>query len=162
MAIPQAQGHIAMARMAQQRFVYGLSKTPDDRLAWSPSPTAKTPLQAAGQVVGFVTFLTQIIASKALPPMTGGEQPAPPATREEATAALNATFDNLVAAMEAVKEEDLNIPIPAPWMPSTPMVLENWLGSTMSVTMYFQGQLNYIQTIYGDLDPNMPAYAGQA
>jgi hypothetical protein len=47
-------------------------------------------------------------------------------------------------------------------MPSTPMVLENWLGSTMSVTMYFQGQLNYIQTVYGDLDPNMPEYAGQA
>jgi len=29
------------------------------------------------------------------------------------------------------------------------------------VTAYWQGQLNYIQTIYGDVDPNMPPGWGQ-
>lgn len=155
MAASQLQSEALAARMARARFLYGLSKVPDDRLNWKPSETAKSPLQIAGTLVGFLTFLQQTIASKSLPPMDGGEQSLP-TTREEVNTLLEQAFDGMIAGIESLSPEDLSIPLPAPWMPGVPLTLGGWIGMALGVCSYFQGQMNYAQTVYSDMDPNLP------
>ena len=155
MAIPHVQAEAVAARLAQERFIYGVSKVPDDKLTWSPSETAKSPLQIAGSLAGFLSFVTMVITNKALPPMDG-ERPPLPDSREAVNAALEAGFQGLRAAIDGIAEEDLGIGIPAPWMPGVPLNLISWVGMGLGVCSYFQGQLNYSQTIYGDMDPNIP------
>jgi len=35
------------------------------------------------------------------------------------------------------------------------LTLEGWIGAALAVCSYFQGQLNYVQTAYGGLNPNL-------
>lgn len=159
MAIPQLEAEATGARMARERFVYGLSKVPDDRLNWSPAETAKTPLQiAADLAAGLQSFFVPIIATKALPSMEGS-QGALPTSREDVNVALTNAFDALDAAIDGTKAEDLSHPIPTPQVPGGTLPLAVWIGMALTMCSYFQGQLNYVQTAYGDLDPNIPDYS---
>jgi hypothetical protein len=159
MAIPQLEAQATTARMARERFVYGLSKVQDDRLNWSPAATAKTPLQIAGALAaGILSFFVPIIATKALPSMEGG-QGALPTSREEVNGALTDAFDALDAAIDGTKAEELSHPIPTPQVPGGTLTLEVWIGMALTTCSYFQGQLNYVQTACGDLDPNIPDYS---
>lgn len=45
---------------------------------------------------------------------------------------------------------------PAPWHGGGTITLEFFLVSTIYVDGYLQGQLNYLQTAYGDTNPNIP------
>jgi hypothetical protein len=159
MAIPQLEAQATAARMARERFVYGLSKVPDDRLNWSPAETAKTPLQIAGALAASIlSFFVPIIATKALPSMEGN-QGAPPTSRAEVNRALTNAFDALDAAIDGTKPEALSHPISTPEVPGGTLPLADWIGMALTTCSYFQGQLNYVQTAYGDLDPNIPVYS---
>jgi hypothetical protein len=56
MALASLQPLLKGMAMGERRFLYGLEKTPDDRLKWSPGGEGKTPLDVAGRVAGFLGF----------------------------------------------------------------------------------------------------------
>jgi hypothetical protein len=144
--------------MAQSRFLYGLERTPDDRLAWSPGGEGKTPLAVAGRLAGFLGFLTHMLQHHTMPERPDAPAPAP-GSREEAKAAVAAAFAQLRTILEGMTEADLAAPLPTPWGTTVPA--REMIGWINGVTSYWQWQLNYIQTIYGDVDPNMPPGWGQ-
>jgi len=154
MAIKQAEDFIAGMTMARDRFTHGLKCTPDDRLQWTPGGSAKSALDIAGRLAGFLGFISAGVATGALPEMAGRTPPPPPATRDAATAALEGAFGALIDAARGLSEADLAKSVPAPW--GTPMTISQWLYLAQGVSGYFQGQLNYLQLCYGDEDPNMP------
>jgi hypothetical protein len=158
MSIAALQPLVKSTKMAESRFLYGLDRTPDDRLGWSPGGEAKTPLDVAGRLAGFLGFFNHLLQNHTMPERPAGPLPSP-GSREEAKAAIEGAFERLRAILENMTETDLSRPLPTPWGTSIPAL--EMLGWINGVTGYWQGQLNYIQTIYGDVDPNTPPGWGQ-
>jgi DinB family protein len=158
MAVSQLQSLLKGMEMSERRFLYGLDRTPDDRLNWSPGGEAKTPLGVAGRLTGFLSFFSHLLETGAMPERPDSLPP-PPENREAAKSAVAAAFRRLATLIEGMSEEDLARPLPTPWGTAVPA--REMLGWINGVTSYWQGQLNYIQTIYGDVDPNMPPGWGQ-
>src|SRR5258707_812661 len=127
--------------MAENRFLYGLDRTADDRLSWSPGGEAKTPLAVAGRLAGFLEFFTYMLQHHTMPerPTT---LPPPPGSRNEAKAAVEAAFGQLRTILEGMTEADLATPLPTPW--GTTIPAREMIGWINGVTSYWQGQLNYI------------------
>ena len=154
MAVPRLQLTAKLLRMTRVRYLHGLSKVPDDHLTWSPGNGANSPLQLAGMAVIFLHAATQFAKNRTSP--NREEFPPFPTNREEAVAALEAGFEALDAALEEVTDADLDTEVQAPWEGGGMITLEFFLVTTMYVDGYIQGQLNYLQTAYGDKDPNIP------
>jgi hypothetical protein len=152
MAIPQVQPLLRLIEMSRSRFLYGLEQTPDDRLAWSPGEAAAPPLKLADKLAGMILTIAHLIEHHAFPerPAT----PPPPSDREAARAAITTAFERLQSVISQIKEADLQTQAPAPWGAMVP--LTEWLWWVSSALGYMQGQLNYLQTAYGDMDPNIP------
>lgn len=153
MALTQLQPLLKNAGMARERFLYGLDQTPDDRLAWSPGGEAKTPLAVAGRLTLFLQFFAHLLETGAMPERPASLPPAPE-SRSAAKAALEQAFSRLEGLIEGLREGDLTRPMPTPWRTSIPALEMLW--SLPTVLGYWQGQLNYIQTAYGDTNPNIP------
>jgi len=153
MAIATVQPLLKTLQMAERRFLYGLDQTPDDRLKWSPGGEGKTPLDVAGRVSGFLGFMTHMLQKQTMPERPSGPAPSP-ASREEAKTAVAAAYQQMRSQIEGLSEADLAQPIPTPWGSSVPAIEILWWIN--GIAGYWQGQLNYIQTTYGDMEPNMP------
>ena len=158
MAVSQLQPLLKGMGMAERRFLYGLDRTPDDRLNWSPGGEAKTPLAVAGRLTGFLGFFSHLLETGAMPERPASLPP-PPENREAAKSAVEAAFRRLETLLTGMREGDLARPLPTPWGTMIPALEMLWWIN--GITGYWQGQLNYIQTIYGDVDPNMPPGWGQ-
>jgi hypothetical protein len=157
MANPQVQNVLKGVAMGQSRFIYGLSRVPDDRLNWSPGGAAKTPLQLAGKTAAFIGFFTTLLETRQRPAVEGGWPP-PPQSREEATAKLEEAFGGVRRAIAGLSEADLAQIVPTPMGEAPIREVIAWLGGVIA---YHQGQLNYLQMAYGDEDPNMPPNWGK-
>jgi hypothetical protein len=146
--------------MGRNRFLHGLDVTPDDRLNWRPGGEAPTPLQLAGKLAGFLTFISEWVQTGEIhDPSKRSPPPPPPATRQEAKDRLGTAFDRMRTVCQAVTEADLARVLPTPWRQPTP--LGEILPGIPGIVSYFQGQLNYLQLAYGDTNPNMPPNWGQ-
>jgi hypothetical protein len=156
MAATQVEDLINALRMAGERFLYGLSLVPEDRLAWAPAEGAKTPLQVAARMAGHVRFVTHLIRERSLPPDRSVFYAAPPTTREEARATVDEALQGMLAALSALEEADVEKPMQAPWGETLP--IRRYLPFSLNSIAYFQGQLNYVQIAYGDTDPNIPPH----
>jgi len=153
MPLAQLEPLIAGLGMARSRFVYGLERVPEERLNWSPGGTAKSALQLADKMAGFLGFFTHLIEHQTMPDR-GGAMPPVSESLDAAKAAVESAFDRITAAVTALTEADLSKPVPTPWGVKYPLYGMLWW--VLSITGYFQGQLNYFQTAYGDEDPNIP------
>ncbi len=153
MASSQLEAVARGMAMARERFLYGLEKTPDDRLTWSPGGSAKTPLQLAGSVSGFMGFMEHVLRTGEMPERRG-ELPPAPDSRQAAQDAVRSGIDRLLATIQGLGEGDLQRPVPVPWGVTVPAV--EFASFVPAILAYFQGQLNYLQTAYGDMDPNIP------
>jgi hypothetical protein len=156
MAASQVEDLVNAVGMAGERFLYGLGKTPDDRLAWAPVEGAKTPLQVAARMSGHVRFITHAIRERSLPPDRSVFYTTPPTNRQEAESAVQGALQGLVETLSALTEADLETPMQAPWGETMPV--RRYLPFSLNSISYFQGQLNYVQIAYGDTDPNIPPH----
>ena len=158
MAAAATEGLLSLLVMSHNRFTYGLEQVPEDRLNWSPGGSAKTPLQLAGSVAGFLTFVAAMVADGRMPERSG-DPPAAPETRPEARRRLDAAFANLQQAVANQTDESLARTVTAPWRAEIPV--RDFLWMVASVVGYWQGQLNYLQLAYGDTNANIPPDWGQ-
>src|SRR5687768_8393235 len=105
MPIPQVQYLMKTLAMSRSRFLYGLDRTADDRLNWSPGGAAATPLQLAGKAALFAGAMAHILQNRSMPDRQGG-MPPPPASREEAKAAVDAAYERLRSVIAGLTEGD--------------------------------------------------------
>ncbi|HTE18810.1 MAG TPA: DinB family protein, partial [Armatimonadota bacterium] len=120
MPIPETGAILKTLALNRSRFLYGLDCVPDDRLNWSPGGAARTPLQLADRVAQFLGRITGMLGQPGAAAGGGGapQASAPPAaseTREQAKAAVEASFEALITAVDALTAADLEVTVPAPW-----------------------------------------------
>ena len=141
-------------------MVRALATTPDDKINWSPAPTARTPIQQAAHGAMAISGIQNMLAGKPLPyadvaefdtSMRGAEKEF--TSREQALSLLERNSAGYLAWLDALTPEQLASPARFPFGPAT----------TMAVAITFPArhlqnhiaQMDYLQTVYGDHDWHM-------
>lgn len=146
---------------AKGGLLHALSNTPDDRLNWSPSPTARSPLhqvvhaaRSIGNIHGFLdgkpfTVPTPAEADRGFREFENGIT-----RREEAISLLESHADAFIAFLDALEPERLGTMVTTPFgMGDVPT--ETAITFPAMHTRWHHAQIDYIQTIYGDQDWHM-------
>lgn len=144
---------------AKERLIRALATTPDDKINWSPSPTARTPIHQVAHAAMAVSGIQDMIIGKpfgyantaeADVAFRAAEQEY--RTREQALGLLEQTSAEFLAWLDTVTPEQLASTLQLPFGPF-PM--------TLCITLpadHMRGhiaQIHYIQSIYGDHDWHM-------
>jgi hypothetical protein len=143
---------------AKQRIEHSLATTPDDRINWAPSPTARTPIQTIAHAADSVKHIHGMLdgrpfqsASPAEADIAFHEWERQFTTREQVLCVLNENSANYLAWLDTLTSDRLDTMIELPFdLGSAPIRM----GLTFPVrhTHEHAAQIEYIQTIYGDLD----------
>ncbi|HVL40460.1 MAG TPA: DinB family protein [Fimbriimonadaceae bacterium] len=150
-AIDYKQLMIDTIRQAGATMVKDLRHIPEDKLNVSPMGCARPPLEFVAECAGFNGLIARAIRGEA------GEIPSQEQRRayyasidtfEKAQNALENSVEALASALEQATDADLLRTTAAPWGEQVPIYrLASLCGYHMS---YHDGQLNYIQCLYGD------------
>jgi hypothetical protein len=153
MANPRVDDLSKFIALSRTRYLYGLDRTADDRLDWSPGGAALTPLQLADKTAAFTRIIAHLFEHHVFPERPATPPP-PPESREAAKAAVEAGFAQLQSVVADLSPADLETLVPSPLGKMLPLAeMLWWLPAVLG---YMQGQLNYVQTGYGDTDANVP------
>ena len=145
---------------AKTRLLTIFEFVPDDKLNWSPSPNAKTPVQIVSHC-GFANdaFARTIRGEKV-------ELPGDPAeiaafirklgsdvtSREVAVHMVEETAAHVLAALDNVQPEQLET---SPMSPVGPLPFAWWMSFAGEHMAGHAHQLSYVQTIWGDFDDHV-------
>lgn len=135
------------------QFKHNFSFIPEDKLNWTPSPSAKSPLQILAHVAVSANYIADWIGGKET--KLTAEQLGAKCDAEEkelisksaAFSVLESATSNALATMKKLTANDLEKIVHTPWM-SAP------LG--MWVTLFWRhfdmhtGQIDYLQTCWND------------
>ena len=143
---------------SRNRVLSLLESTPDDKLNWSPSPTARTPLALVAHAAMSLYNITEMLKGRPFGATATAVADKDFRKAEQeftSRAAVVALFEKgaaeYVAWIDALTEEGLNDPITFPFGLGTGTVLYG-LSAAARHTEAHIAQLEYIQTIYGDHD----------
>lgn len=139
------------------RLLHLLSFVPDDKLAWSPSPTAKSALRLIAHCARSDRFFAKVIVGAEPDVMpTPAEfladlHVADPTitTRESAVAGLRESSAELLRCLSGVDAQSIDAPRKSP-VGVHPTRF--WIGIAKEHRTVHTGQFEYLQTIWGDLD----------
>jgi hypothetical protein len=140
----------AMAQMVTKELLVALEFTPDDKLDWVPMGKAKTPRAIIVECGAGCKWLAAELrceenAAAAWEGIKAEDYP----TREALAEFVKATEAELLAAIDALTDEQLDQKRKVFWGEEALRDLM-WMG--MIHTNYHVGQLNYIQTLWGDAE----------
>ncbi len=156
-SISQAKAEFVRAK---ERMARALATTPDDKLNWSPSPTARTPLQQVAHGAGAIAGIQGMLTGKPFPFANTAEFDAALrsdekeySTREQVLSLLEQNSAEYLAWLDKLTPEQLASTFQVPFGPPTPMAI----GITFPAyhLSCHIAQMDYIQTIYGDHDWHM-------
>lgn len=141
---------------AKEQMARAFANTPDDRIAWSPSPTSRTPAQLVAHAAMAVEGLQNMTDGAPFPNVSNEEfdkmmrEADQPYTDRAATSALlDKTSAAYVAWLDGLTPERLATVIEVPFgMGSLPISAR--LGFAAQHMSSHTAQIDYIQTIYGD------------
>jgi len=151
---------IAQAKEATEKAKGDLLKTleftPEDRLAWSPSPTARTPLWIAAHCGASNLAFAAVLRGEPLPLPSdpdaralmirlGGKDVT---TRAEAVGFLNDSAEAVLQALDGVTDDMLARTVESPF---GAFPFPFWMNLPSRHMEYHRSQLAYLQTIWGDL-----------
>lgn len=145
---------------AKERITHNLATTPDDRINWSPTPTARTPVQQVAHAAMATTGIQGLLMGKPFPYASLADLD--PAlrlaekeftTREQALSLLEQTSAEYLQWLDTMTPEQMASTVHLPSRPSFPMAV----GITLPADHMRShcAQIDYIQTIYGDRDWHM-------
>lgn len=143
-----------------ERLLHLLSFVPDDKLGWSPSPTSKSTLRLLTHVSRSDRFFANVIGGTMPSAMPTVEEffadlhKADPsvASRQDGMALLRESTTALLAAFDTVTAETVEASTSSP-VGDYPTSF--WIGIAKEHRITHTGQLEYLQTIWGDLDNHM-------
>jgi len=141
---------------AKARLLVAFNTTPDDKLNWSPSASARTPVELVAHSASAVTLIQSVICGEPWPYASLTEADAafraadkPFKTREQATRYLEESSNNFITWLDSLTPEQVT---------STIHIIFGSFPLGVAVTFaadHMRGhtaQLEYIQTIWGDYD----------
>ena len=142
------------------RLLHLFSFVPDDKLTFTPSPTSRSSLRIVAHCALVNAFLADVITDK-----VGANAPSPEAffknlhdaeaaftTRESAVALLEENTATLCRAIDTVNAESVGAERNSPFGP-LPMPFWMFLGGDQMAG--HAGQMEYLQTIWGDGDNHL-------
>jgi len=160
MSALQTIKELEKARFEQTKgiVVNALETTPDERINWSPSSTARTPIQLVAHVAWAVKSMLGNLTGDTYPVPTTQEANQQQrewekqfSTRDEVLKLLDQNSSEYLAWLEDLTQEQLDSQVEMPFgMGAVPM---EFAISFMPLHVHVHAaQLDYVQTIYGDQD----------
>lgn len=147
----QATSHI---QRFSARMIRLLSVVPDDKILWAPSPTAKSSVRIVAHCA-----ITNMAFTKLITGNMPESMPTPDeffkgldddaekiTTRESAIALLKETTTELCKAIGTVNIDS------TPNSPFGPIPIRFWINEGGNHMAVHTGQLEYLQTTWGDMD----------
>lgn len=145
---------------ATERMAHALATTPDDRINWSPSPSARTPLQEVVHGAAAIAGIRGMLTGEPFPyaglaefdaAMRAAEKQF--TTRAPVLSLLEQNTAEYLAWLDTLTPEQLAATVQPPFGPPVPTAV----GITFAAYHLSShvAQMDYIQTIYGDQDWHM-------
>ena len=154
------QNSKAQLERQSARLLHLFSFVPDDKLNWRPAPTAKPAIQIVAHCAIVSDLFAQAITGNLPDPMpspaeffasvTSMEET--PTSRDEVVALMEKNTALLANAIDSVPDDALGS---SPHSPFGPLPMPFWLEMAGAHIAGHAGQLEYLQTIWGDLDNHM-------
>jgi hypothetical protein len=136
------------------RLAQGLATTPEDRINWSPAPTARTPIEVVAHVATVISTFHQVMMGAPFPDIKMDNfdailrrQEAPYKTRESVVSLFEKNREAYAEWLGQLAPESLATEVEFPFG-KVPMTAAMDMLNDHIVNHI--GQLDYIQTIYGD------------
>ncbi len=149
----EASKLIELTASVNKTYLTDLSHIPADKLGASPGGVARSPLNFTAECIGFNLMLVDILSGK------GAQMPEAEAiaafyssidTFEKAKEGLESSVEKLNARLSEMSAEECDEQVSAPWgEPMSKLALASMAAHHMN---YHDGQLNYIQALYGDAE----------
>ena len=143
---------------AKERLLKSLSFVPDDKLTWAPSSTAKSALGIGAHCVGASLFFAGALRGDPAPVQTFEElfaameaAEAKFTTRDQVVSGLEDSTKVLLGVIDSLSPARLQETITYPFF-SFPVV--NVLQYASGHMQGHAAQIDYLQTVWGDLDPH--------
>ncbi len=139
---------------AKERLALTLAATPDDRIHWSPSPTARTLLQQVGHAAKTTLIIRDLLTGQPLRFASISEAAAAAreadkafTSRQQVLDLLDQTSAEYLAWLDTLSPEQIGSTVSMPFG-QTPMAA----GITLPADHLrnHAAQMDYMQTIYGD------------
>ena len=153
-------GHaVGFAESGKERFLKTFGAVPADKQNYTPSPSAKTPIQIGAHLVVMNNGLAGMIAGSDEPMPETDEMMAMMAkaeaeidTSEKVVAAIEESHTKLIAVINGLSAERFGATVPSPFGEMAVAEMIFHLG-----THYFSfaSQVDYVQTCYGDHEFHM-------
>jgi hypothetical protein len=148
------------ARSACAQLVKAFSFTPDNKVKWTPSPTSRTSLAIVAHCAMANGFFAKALRGEEIAPMPTHEEMKAMERREEAAVTdhaeavrqLQASCEEVVSALSTMTPERYAT---SPNSPHGPFPMSFWMSLAGMHMEYHAAQINYLQTMWGDLVDHM-------
>ncbi|HEY3782072.1 MAG TPA: DinB family protein [Fimbriimonadaceae bacterium] len=138
------------------RLLRDFANVPEDRLNWTPSPTARSPLALVAHCGFSLGFICELLSGKPFAAPTTEQADAEHlalektiTTRQQALDLWRANLTKYIALLESMSEEDMAKMVTLPFgLGAAPMSYMVSVGAIH--TREHVAQLEYLQTVYGD------------
>lgn len=141
---------------AKDRIAHALATTPEGKINWSPSPTARTPVQLVAHGAMAIAGIQGMLVGKPFPYANPAEMDAALrlaekefTTREQALELLERNSAEYVTWLDSVTPEQIASTVQSPFGPFAMAVAITFAADHLRG---HTAQIDYIQTICGDLD----------
>jgi hypothetical protein len=132
---------------------------PEDKLNWSPMGDARTALHMLQECAYYLPTLAPWLSpgegmSERFMAVAGPamEESKSWDTLDKVEAAYNGYVEDTLATIRAVPDDDLNREVGVPWAQGETLPAWKVMLTLYWNLVYHLGQINYIQTLYGDKD----------
>ena len=142
---------------AKEQMAHALATTPDDKLNWTPSATARTPIQQVAHAANGISGIQRMLVGKQFPFTSLSEFDAAMRAdekeytgRDQVLSLLEQNSADYLAWLDMLTVEQLAATVQLPFGPSAPTAVAITFAAYH--LRHHVAQMDYIQTIYGDHD----------
>ena len=133
------------------------SAVPDDKLGWKPLDNGRAALDLFGEAAQTTKMIAEMAASRGESKPSReifGQMKTERATwtKQNALDAMETNFAALSAAIDSLSDEELAQPVTLAMGGGMTLPLAGWIMMSYRTYISRFAQINYIQTLYGDMD----------
>lgn len=145
-----------MTQSAVNNLFMSAKRVPADKLDWKPLELGRSVIDQLQECAMSANWSIQLLKERAFPDLSPEIMAEYENTRkqwttlEQCEGACRAATDQLLDAIRAFPEDDLGTKIHVPFGPNHDWSIYDAMGLHAWNCTYHMGQINYIQTLYGD------------